>query len=119
MAKNVSVVLEPFKMKPVNRKVERFYSPSRLLEFKRGGDFDLKESEALFTLAQKDLRSVSFAEATFTMRMLMIAAMTIGGVKFDLDTKTKELMKIVDESGLRFGIKEFDKLIPKTKQDKR
>lgn len=110
MAKNVSVVLAAAKSKLGCRKIKEPYKPSPAL-MQRISAEDREKTKKLLAVVHEELVTKIFDVNIYTNNLLNIAAPAIGEINFDIDAGTRGMMKVVDESGIRFGINRFLKVI--------
>ena len=107
MAKNISLLMELLKRKPVSRKV--------IIPYKRARDSRLRISvedtekiQKLMDVVHETLKDTAFDVNVSSSNLIRVSAFTIGGIKFDIDAGTRRIKKIVEDSGIKSS---RDKLI--------
>lgn len=106
MARHVSIVLDQAKLKKSSRKINQPYKTSKLLESKIPAD-DREKTKKILLVAQGELSATVFDINLFALNLLKIAAPAIEQISFDIDKSTLGMKKVVEESGIRFGVNKF------------
>ncbi len=93
--------------KITNRKILQLkYSPSKKTDFKIPESERPKIAE-IFAIARNELGTLVLNVDIPTKKHLAIAAMALGNIEFDIDMSTRRMEKVVEDSGIRFGISKF------------
>lgn len=110
MAKNITLMLELLKRRPSHRKVKLPYKQSRDSRF-RISDDDKVKIQKLMDTVHEILGETAFDINISSSNLIRITAFTIGNIKFDITAGTKNMVNVVEESGIRSRRQDLLKLL--------
>ena len=97
--KSITLMMELLKRKPSCRKAQLPYRPDKDSKI-RINENEKENVVALMKIVQDELGDKAFDINVSSSNLIRISAFTLGNIKFDIDAGTKNLKKLVEESGI-------------------
>ena len=100
MAKSISLMMELLKRKPACRKVHLPYKQARdsklLLK-----EVDKEKIQVLMSIVHEVLGESAFDINISSSKLIRVSAFGLGNIKFDVNAGTKNITKVIEESGIK------------------
>ena len=97
--KSITLMMELLKRKPSCRKAQLPYRPDKDSKIKIKDD-EKENVVALMKIVQDELGDKAFDINVSSSNLIRVSAFMLGNIKFDIDAGTKNLKKLVEESGI-------------------
>ncbi len=110
MAKSISLMMELLKRKPSCRKVHLPYKQARdsklLLK-----EADKEKIQPLMAIVHEILGDAAFDINVSSSKLIRVSAFGLGNIKFDIDAGTKNILKVVEDSGIKSSLGTLQKIL--------